>query len=69
MPMFMKRAHPFVVVTDDDLHLAQSEAARLSEMLWDVRGQLTLNLPDAAQAVQQAVISEKQPVIIVENGG
>ena len=58
----------FVVVTDDDLHLAQSEAARLSEMLWDVRGQLTLNLPDAAQAVQQAVISEKQPVIIVEMG-
>ncbi len=58
----------FVVVTDNDLHLAQYEADRLSEMLWNVRGQLTLDLPDAGQAVEQAIQSERQPVILVEMG-
>lgn len=58
----------FVVVTDNDLHLAQYEADRLSEMLWNVRGQLTLDLPDAAQAVEQAIESERHPVILVEMG-
>ena len=58
----------FVVVTDDDPHLAQTEADRLSDMLWNVRGQLTLDLPDAAQAVEQAMQSESPPVILVEMG-
>ena len=58
----------FVVVTDDDPQLAQTEADRLSDMLWSVRGQLTLNLPDAAQAVEQAIQSEQHPVILVEMG-
>ena len=58
----------FVVVTDNDLHLAQYEADRLSDMLWNVRGQLTLDLPDAAQAVEQAIESERHPVILVEMG-
>ena len=61
----------FVVVTDDNEQLARREAGRLSEMLWHVRGQLTLDLPDAAAAVQQAANSddsEKHPVILVEMG-
>ncbi len=58
----------FVVVTDDNPHLAQTEADQLSDMLWNVRGQLTLDLPDAAQAVAQAVESDKHPVILVEMG-
>ena len=58
----------FVVVTDNDPQLAQREADRLSDMLWNVRGQLTLDLPDAAQAVQQAIESEQHPVILVEMG-
>jgi microcystin degradation protein MlrC len=58
----------FVVVTDDDPQLAQTEADRLSDMLWSVRGQLTLDLPDAAQAVEQAIHSEQHPVILVEMG-
>ena len=45
----------FVVVTDDNLQLAQEEADRLSDMLWGIRDQFTLDLPDAAQAVQQAM--------------
>ena len=57
-----------VVVTDDNPQLAQTEAERLSDMLWNVHGQLTLDLPDAAQAVAQAIASEKHPVILVEMG-
>lgn len=58
----------FVIVTDNNPQLAQQEADRLSDMLWGIRGQLTLDLPDAAQAVQQAIRSEKHPVILVEMG-
>lgn len=60
----------FVVVTDNNPQLAQTEADRLSDMLWGTRGQLTLDLPDAAQAVQQAISldSSQQPIILVEMG-
>lgn len=58
----------FVVVTDDNPQLAQTEATRLSDMLWNVHDQLTLNLPDAARAVQQAISSNLHPVILVEMG-
>ena len=58
----------FVVVTDDNPELAQTEADRLSDMLWNVHEQLTLDLPDAAQAVEQAIASEQHPVILVEMG-
>ena len=58
----------FVVVTDDNPRLAQMEADRLSDMLWRVHGQLTLDLPDAAQAAEQAIQSEQHPVILVEMG-
>ena len=58
----------FVIVTDDNRQLAHKEAERLSEMLWNVRGRLTLDLPDAAAAVRQAINAEKHPVILVEMG-
>ncbi len=58
----------FVVVTDDNPQLAQTEANRLSDMLWNVHDQLTLNLPDAAHAVQQAISSHEHPAILVEMG-
>ena len=58
----------FVVVTDDNPQLAQTEAERLSDMLWNVHEELTLDLPDAAQAVEQAIQSEQHPVILVEMG-
>ena len=57
-----------VVVTDNNPQLAQAEADRLSDMLWGIHDQLTLDLPDAAQAVNQAISSEKHPVILVEMG-
>ena len=58
----------FVVVTDNDQKLAQSEAERLADRLWRVRDQLSLNLPDAAEAVQQAIESNEHPVVLVEMG-
>ncbi len=58
----------FVVTTDDNKQLAQAHAHKLSNMLWNVHDQLTLNLPDAANAVQQAKQSTKYPVILVEMG-
>ncbi len=58
----------FVAVTDDNPQLAQTEANRLSDMLWNVHDQLTLNLPDAADAVRQAISSNQHPVILVEMG-
>ncbi len=57
-----------VVVTDNDLQLAQIEAERLSQMLWNVHNQLDINLLDAAAAVVQAMESEAHPVILVEMG-
>ncbi|RKU26758.1 MlrC domain protein [Candidatus Poribacteria bacterium] len=58
----------FVIVTDDTRQLARKEAERLSKMLWNVRGQLTLDLPDAATAVRQAINAKNHPVILVEMG-
>ncbi len=57
-----------VVVTDNDPQLAQAEAERLSNRLWNVHNQLDINLPDAAGAVAQAMESEAHPVILVEMG-
>ena len=58
----------FAVVTDDNPQLAQTEADRLSDMLWNIHEQLTIDLPDAAQAVEQAIQSQQRPVILVEMG-
>lgn len=57
-----------VVVTDNNPQLAETEAERLSNMLWNVRNQLHINLPDAAQAVGQAMQSRDHPVVLVEMG-
>ena len=57
-----------VVVTDNDPELAQREAERLADMIWDLRGQFKLDLPDAATAVGQAMDNEEFPVVLVETG-
>ncbi len=58
----------FVVVTDNNLELAQTHADQLSDMLWNSCDQLSLNLPDASYAVNQAIRSDQHPVILVEMG-
>jgi len=57
-----------VVVTDNDLQLAQKEAERLSNIFWNVRNQLEISLPDAAEAVRQARQSLEHPIVLVEMG-
>jgi microcystin degradation protein MlrC len=57
-----------VVVTDNDPELAKREAQRLSDMLWNTRDKLKLNLPDARRAVGEAIASDKAPVVLVDMG-
>ena len=57
-----------VVVADNDLSLAKREAARLGQMMWDVRDQLILDVPDAATAVEQAINTDRTPVALFEMG-
>ncbi|MBI3667872.1 MAG: M81 family metallopeptidase [Acidobacteria bacterium] len=57
-----------VVVTDNDPALAQAEAQRLSDLLWASRERMKLELPEAAAAVRQAMVSAKTPVVLVDMG-
>lgn len=57
-----------VVVADGDAELARREAQRLADMLWATREQLVLKLPDAAEAVRQAVSSDLAPVVLMDLG-
>jgi microcystin degradation protein MlrC len=57
-----------LVVADGDADLARREADRLAGRLWDGRERLTATLPEAAQAVAQALQADRQPVILVDTG-
>jgi microcystin degradation protein MlrC len=57
-----------VVVTNGDPQLAQREADRLGDQLWEARARLTRPLPDAATAVRQALKAERLPVVLVDTG-
>lgn len=57
-----------VVVTDNDPALARREADRLSGMLWDLREQLQLKAPNAAEAVKMAMNNGTYPVALMDAG-
>jgi len=57
-----------VVVADGDMALAQREAERLSDMVFQGLSSLSLDLPDAARAVQLAKASPATPVVLVDMG-
>jgi len=57
-----------VAVTDNQPERAREIAKRLSDMLWATRDRLKLDVPDAAEAVRQAMASDKFPVVLVEMG-
>lgn len=57
-----------VVVTDGDRTLAETEARRLADLLWNRRDNLSFDLPDASEAVRQAQASDRTPVILVDMG-
>src|SRR5262245_59587948 len=57
-----------IVVTDNDRELADREAKRLAQMLWDSRDKIVLNLADLARAVRQAMAAAKFPVALFDTG-
>lgn len=57
-----------VVVTDNDRALAEREAQRLSDLLWTTRERIVLRLPGPAEAVRQAMASDKFPVALMDMG-
>lgn len=57
-----------VVVADGDAALAQREAQRLGERMWAIRDQLIPHVPNAAEAVRQAMAATKTPVSLMEMG-
>lgn len=57
-----------IVVTDGDRDLAEREAKRLSDRMWETRDQIRLQLPDPAEAVRQAMREPKFPVTLMDTG-
>jgi len=57
-----------IVVTDGDQVRALREAQRLSDMMWEKRSEIRLDLPDAASAVADAIRSEQFPVALFDVG-
>ncbi|MCC6169921.1 MAG: M81 family metallopeptidase [Caldilineaceae bacterium] len=57
-----------VVVADGDRDLAQAGAQRIADMIWAVRDQLLPDLPNAAEAVHQAMQAAQTPVALFDMG-
>lgn len=57
-----------IVATDDDPDLAQSEAQRLSDMLWATRDRIVLRELDASDAVRAAIEHDGRPVVLIDMG-
>lgn len=57
-----------VVITDGDEARALREAERLGAMMWDVRRQLIAEVPGPAEAVRQAMASDRFPVTLLDFG-
>jgi len=57
-----------VVVTDNNKALADKEANRLSQMLWDTREKTRINNPKPAEAVKQAMEHPGRPVVLIDMG-
>ncbi len=57
-----------IVVTDNDPERARAEAKKLAGQMWDLREEIRLRLPDAAEAVRHAMAAEKHPVALFELG-
>jgi microcystin degradation protein MlrC len=57
-----------IVVADHNAPLAQQEANRLGNAIWEAREQFTATLPEAADALAQAMKAERLPVVLVDTG-
>jgi microcystin degradation protein MlrC len=59
---------PTALVTGTDPERAREAAGFLAARLWEARGQLAIDLPDAREAVRRAMRAERAPVVLVEMG-
>ena len=57
-----------VVIADGDAALAQREAERLGQQMWDLRSELIPHVPNAAEAVRIAMNSTEFPIGLFELG-
>ncbi|MEX2601059.1 MAG: M81 family metallopeptidase [Balneolaceae bacterium] len=57
-----------VVVTDGDEDLAQREADRLGDLLWETRHETVLDQPQPEEAVRMAMEHEGRPVLLIDMG-
>ncbi len=57
-----------VVVADGDAALAQAGAQRIADLIWAVRDELVPDLPNAAEAVRQAMQASQTPVALFDMG-
>ena len=57
-----------IVTTDNDPALAKREANRIADILWGLRDRIRLRLPDAAQAVKEAMTATRFPVALFDTG-
>ena len=57
-----------IVVSDKSAQHAKEIAHDLGNALWDARAAMNKPLPDAAQAVHDALDSDARPVVLVETG-
>ncbi len=56
------------IATNNDQALADREAKRIADMIWNLRDQLKLNIPTPAQAVKAAMAAPKFPVALMDTG-
>jgi len=57
-----------IVVADGDRALAEREARRFSDMMWNARSEIALKVPDPAEAVRRAKAATKFPVALFDAG-
>lgn len=57
-----------LVITDDNLKLAEKYAQELSDRFWELRDEFIPKLPGVSEAVKEAIESEDHPVILADVG-
>jgi len=57
-----------LVITDNDAELARKIAREISNRFWDLREEFIPNLASIPEAVERAIKSDKQPVILADVG-
>lgn len=57
-----------MAVADGDRAIAERSAKRIADRMWEVREQLNVESPAAAEAVRIAIASNKTPVVLVDLG-